>query len=60
MQDFLISRFFDGLTIEKATEQYERFYKKAVPARSLQIAVAKFERATGRKVGPRFAAEALV
>ena len=60
MQDFLISRFFDGFTIEKAAEQYERFYKRAVPSRSLQIAVAKFERATGRKVGPRFATEALV
>lgn len=54
----MISRFFDGLTLEKAVEQYKRFYGKDIPARSLQIAVAKFERATGRKVGPRFAAEA--
>lgn len=58
MQDFLIARFFDGLTLEKAVEQYKRFYGKDIPARSLQIAVTKFERATGRKVGLRFAAEA--
>lgn len=48
MQDFLMTAYYDGLTVEQAKAMYQSIYGKNITAKSVDIAKAKIKELTGK------------
>jgi hypothetical protein len=48
MQDFLMTAYYDGLTVEQSETLYKDCYGKDIPAKSIMAAQAKVKQYTGK------------